>query len=206
MTNETRGFDDWDRVYRENPIEDLPWYSPEPDEDLIQTLTKYKIAPGTFLDIGTGPGVAAVAAAERGFQVTAIDISARAVELARSRAGMSANEIDFRTEDILQTRLSPGQFDVLFDRGCFHTLAPSQWSTYVDTVRVLIREDGYLLVKTFSWRQRGKEGPRRFHPEELSTIFSRDFDFLELRDSAFRGHGEAPQALFAVLRPRKKAP
>ena len=192
----------WDKVYENAAPEDLPWYSSRVDADLAEALEKYNLRTGTFLDIGTGPGTMAIAAAERGFQVTAFDISPHAIEMAVARAGQLASKIDFRVDDILQTQLPHDHFDVLHDRGCFHSLSPKDWSRYVAAVRSLIKDDGYLLLKTFSWHVPGDLGPYRFRPEELRRVFTPQFEFVELRDSLFQGETETRQALFAVLRPR----
>ena len=66
-----------------------------------------------LLDAGCGTGALAVAAAERGASVVAIDLSPNLVQLARERAssrfGTTSGSIDFRSGDMLDPAL--GNFD-----------------------------------------------------------------------------------------------
>lgn len=64
-----------------------------------------------ILDAGCGTGALAVAAAQRGAHVTAIDLSQNLVELARERIGgdVGAGSIDFRVGDMFDPAL--GRFD-----------------------------------------------------------------------------------------------
>ncbi|MGW0138573.1 HemK2/MTQ2 family protein methyltransferase [Streptomyces calvus] len=69
-------------------------YAPQEDTELLAgALSEEPVPPGTdVLDVGTGSGALAVAAARRGAQVTAVDVSRRAVCAARLnalRAGVS---------------------------------------------------------------------------------------------------------------------
>lgn len=64
-----------------------------------------------ILDAGCGTGALAVAAAQRGAHVTAIDLSQNLVDLARERIGgdVGAGRIDFRVGDMFDPAL--GRFD-----------------------------------------------------------------------------------------------
>ena len=74
-----RSFHGWDARYREQPVEQMPWFHPHLDADVDTALTHPGIAAGRALDIGTGPGTHAIALAQRGFAVTATDLSPTAV-------------------------------------------------------------------------------------------------------------------------------
>lgn len=69
------------------------------------------LAGRRVLDAGCGTGALAVAAAQRGAHVTAIDLSPNLVELARERIGadVGAGHIDFRVGDMFDPAL--GRFD-----------------------------------------------------------------------------------------------
>jgi methylase of polypeptide subunit release factors len=70
-------------LYREQKVESMPWFNPDLDPDLVLALNRLNLHTGTALDLGTGPGTQAIALAERGFKVTATDISATAVQQAQ---------------------------------------------------------------------------------------------------------------------------
>jgi magnesium-protoporphyrin O-methyltransferase len=83
------------------------------------------------LDAGCGTGALSVAAAERGAEVVAIDLSPTLVDLARDRlpAALERGRIDFRTGDMSDSEL--GEFD--------HVVAMDSLIHYsaADVVRVL---------------------------------------------------------------------
>jgi release factor glutamine methyltransferase len=90
-------------------------YAPQQDSQLlIDTLERTTIVVGRrVMDLCTGTGIAAIAAAELGASsVTAWDICPRAVRCARANAARSGVEIEIRQGSLLQARLN-GPYDVV---------------------------------------------------------------------------------------------
>lgn len=201
--------EDWDKYYREEDLESMPWYHDELDPDLEVALKKLKVDSGKVLDLGTGPGTQAMALASRGFTVTATDVSPNAVKKAKEKAGEEGlDNIDFLADDILSTSLS-GEFDLVFDRGCFHVLDPEKRPEYVSTVSELVRPGGYLFLKVFSHLEKDMVGgPYRFTPGDIYEMFSPKFSIYSIDETIYHGTLEPePLALFCVLRkPMKKKP
>jgi release factor glutamine methyltransferase len=67
-----------------------------------EALVERAGTPATFLDIGTGSGAIAIALALRGGRGTAVDVSEKALAIARRNAGRLgvAERIDFRQADV----------------------------------------------------------------------------------------------------------
>ncbi len=192
----------WEARYRETPVEALPWYCPDLDRDVEKVLGRLGRRRGRILDLGTGPGTQAIALARRGFQVTAIDVSATAVEQARRRAVREGVEVRFLVDDIRDTRLGE-TFDLILDRGLFHVLAPEERHRYLEALKRLLPAGGYLLLKCFSAKETRPEGPpHRYRPEDIGRIFGPDFTVVDLWESAFHRPGDTdpPKALFAILK------
>src|SRR5579859_5650599 len=124
---------DWQTLYQQQAVETLPWFYPELDDDLKQALDQLDLRSGRLLDLGTGPGLQAMQLARRGFDVTASDIAEPAIRLARSNAEAQGLTIRWLQDDILASRLT-GPFDLIFDRGCFHTLPSERRADYVSLV------------------------------------------------------------------------
>lgn len=197
--NEKREFPDWERLYREERVESMPWYYEPLDADFEQALGELGAASGRALDLGTGPGTQAMALAARGLKVTATDLSETAVTNAGTIAREKGLDIDWRQDDILDTRLEGG-FDFIFDRGCFHVLPPAQRGRYAATVHRLLKPGGYLFLKCFSHLETMEGGPYRFTPDSVRAIFEGLFAIRSIRAASFMGTLEsAPRALLCVM-------
>lgn len=194
-----REFPDWEQLYRNQDVESMPWFNPELDLDLDEALTNLNLQTGTALDLGTGPGTQAIALAERGFEVTATDLSETAIEKALAKAKEKGLDISFRQDDILNSKLDQ-KFDFVLDRGCFHVLPPEQRQNYIRVVDSLIKPKGYLFLKCFSHLETREAGPYRFTPEEIKEIFSSRFNVSSVKETVYYGTLEPlPRALFCVL-------
>jgi 2-polyprenyl-3-methyl-5-hydroxy-6-metoxy-1,4-benzoquinol methylase len=197
--NQQREFPDWEKFYQDRQVESMPWFNPEMDADLEQELAQKNIDSGTVLDLGTGPGTQALALAQRGFQVTATDLSDTAISQAQSKAYEKGLNISFRQDDILHSTLV-GEFDFVFDRGCFHVLPPEKRQDYVRTVHTLVKPNGYLFLKCFSELEKSESGPYRFTHEQIQDIFSTHFQVISIKETVYQGTlNPLPKALFCVI-------
>ena len=192
-------FPRWEELYRERQIESMPWFNPELDHDLELALDELGLRGGSALDLGTGPGTQAVQLALRGFSVTATDISEAAISIASQKAKAQELDITWKQDDILNTHLEV-QFDLIFDRGCFHVLAPERRKDYVRIVGGLLKGGGYLFLKCFSRLQPGEQGPYRFTSEQVRELFGTQFRVLSIKETVYQGTLDPlPRALFCVL-------
>jgi cyclopropane fatty-acyl-phospholipid synthase-like methyltransferase len=195
-----RELPDWEQLYQEKPVETMPWFNPNLDPDIEQALTKLNLHSSTALDLGTGPGTQAIALAERGFKMTATDISATAIQKAQAIAQEKGLDIAWKQDDILNSTLDQ-EFDFVLDRGCFHVFTPERRQDYVNVVNRLIKPNGYLFLKCFSHLETRPEGPYRFTPDEIREIFSSRFNVISIEDTVYHGTLEQfPRALFCVLK------
>lgn len=82
------------------------------DHDALLAEHAGELQPGRALDLGCGSGGNAVWLAERGWQVTAVDFSAVAIEKAKLRAADRRVEVEFVVSEI--TEYQPdGQYDLI---------------------------------------------------------------------------------------------
>jgi 2-polyprenyl-3-methyl-5-hydroxy-6-metoxy-1,4-benzoquinol methylase len=198
--DEKRAFPHWEALYQQGEIESMPWFNPALDDDLKQALDALGLRGGCALDLGTGPGTQAMHLARRGFNVTATDISGAAIRVARAKAEAQGLDITWTQDDVLDTRLDQ-QFDLIFDRGCFHVLAPERRQEYVSTVSRLLKTGGHLFLKCFSRLQPGEQGPYRFSPVQIGELFGSQFCVLSIRETVYQGTLDPlPRALFCLMR------
>jgi cyclopropane fatty-acyl-phospholipid synthase-like methyltransferase len=189
----------WDERYQQQPVETMPWFYPELDDDLAQALDALGLRSGSALDLGTGPGTQAIQLAQRGFDVTATDLSDAAIRLASARAEIQGLEISWQQDDVLSSQLT-GPFDLIFDRGCFHVLPPERRQDYISTVAGLLKPGGFFFLKCFSQLQPGTQGPNRFTPAQIQSIFSSRLEVHSVSETVYQGTLDPlPRALFCVM-------
>jgi 2-polyprenyl-3-methyl-5-hydroxy-6-metoxy-1,4-benzoquinol methylase len=199
MMTERRDLPNWETLYQNEPVETMPWFYQALDHDFANALTQLNLTQGQILDLGTGPGTQAISLAQRGFTVTATDISSAAIVKAKQRSLEQHCQIDFIQDDILNTKLGK-TFNIIFDRGCFNVMHAEQRESYLQTTYRLLKPNGYLLLKCFSHLETMAEGPYRFTPEEIMIFFSPLFKVHSITASIFLGNREPPpQALFTIM-------
>ena len=196
-----RHFPQWDEFYGTHPAESMPWFYAELDPDLARALEQHSVT-GRALDLGTGPGTQALGLAERGFDVTATDVSPAAVNAARERARAAGVAVSFIVDDVTNSRVE-GTFQLVLDRGCFHVLAPDARAGYVATLGRLVASGGLFFLKCFSDEQPGEVGPYKFTPGDIKALFQHAFQVLSIDRTVYHGTFEPPpRALFCALRRR----
>jgi SAM-dependent methyltransferase len=187
----TRDADWWDEFYadRDKPI---PFFVAKPDENLVSYLDNGKLAPGRALDLGCGPGRNALHLAGKGFSVDAVDLSPTAIAWARERAGDA--DIRFLCGDAFALDLD-GPYDLIYDSGCFHHLAPHRRVSYLALLNRHLAPGGHLGLTCFAagvegsgsetsdaelYRRGSLEGGLAYSPKALRWIFA-DLTEVELR-------------------------
>lgn len=108
------------------------------------------IQPGTrVLDVATGTGNFALAAAERGGVVTACDLTPHMIELARARAEAEGRDIEWLIDDAEHLSFPDGAFDLV--ASTFGAMfAPRPELVAAELLRVS-REGGLIAMANYSW-------------------------------------------------------
>src|SRR5690348_686729 len=118
----------WETRYQTG---DTPWETGHPSTELQRVIAEEKVTPCAALELGCGTGVNAVWLAQRGFDVTALDIGPWAVERARGRAAAAGASVRFVTADVLAAPDVGGPFGFFFDRGCYHIVREENLAGYL---------------------------------------------------------------------------
>ena len=191
---------DWNRLYSDMRVEDMPWYLPELDPDLKDMLDEFNINAGSFLDLGTGPGTQAIELSKIGFDVTGIDISKDAIVKARKLN----DQVKFVQDDILNTHIQ-NQYNYIFDRGCFHIIEEEKRPIYLENVAKLLHKDGILFLKCFSDKNTYSGfGPHHISKSMIQELFNRHFDILKIKDSIYQSiSSQQNKTLFVVMKKRE---
>lgn len=178
----------WKDFYgdRDKPV---PFFAAKPDENLVSYLERGLVQPGRALDLGCGPGRNALHLAAAGFSVDAVDLSPAAIEWARERAGDA--DVRFLCGDAFTLEL--GEYDLVYDSGCFHHLPPHRRVSYLSLLDRCLKPGGHLGLACFAagamgsevpdaelYRQGRLEGGLGYTEDSLRWIFE-DLTEIELR-------------------------
>lgn len=136
------------------------------------------LSPGAALDLGCGPGGDALWLAQRGWAVTAVDISTTAVERVRERAhelGI-ADRVTTEQHDLADS-FPAGQFD-LVSAQYFHTPLQLSRSRVLRTAAEALRPGGRLLIvdhgSTAPWSWNQDPGTHFPTPAEIAAELALD--------------------------------
>lgn len=182
----------WDGFY-EDRTKDIPFFKVKgPDENLVEYF-RNGLAPKKVLEIGCGPGRNAIYLARHGCNVDAIDISDKAIEWAKERAGEEAVKVDFRVVSLFDFEFEPHTYDFIYDSGMFHHLAPHRRLSYVNIVKKALKKDGHFGIACFNtegaldtpdwevYRECSLKGGIGYTEERLKEIFEEDFIIKDFR-------------------------
>jgi SAM-dependent methyltransferase len=191
---------DMDKIYRDRPINEIPWNYETPPESLVELVKNGKIQPCKAIDLGCGTGNYALYLVSKGFNVVGIDISPSAVSIARRKAKQKGLDCKFIVKDILGefNEFKEG-FDFAFDWEVLHHLFPEKRQKYVKNVYKLLKPKAKYLSVSFSESDPafGGQGKYRETPlgtvlyfssaKELKEFFRPYFQIIEMKTIEIRG-------------------
>jgi hypothetical protein len=138
-----------------HPWEDLAEHPPFADK-LLELVAReedgYGPPYGKALDIGTGSAVWGVRLAERGWEVTGIDLVEKALRRARERVEAAGVEMQLVQGDVTtMQRAGVGSgFRLLVDTGTFHGLTDAQRLAMGKEVSAVAAPDATLILDCFA--------------------------------------------------------
>ena len=143
-----------------HPWEDLaehPPFAEKLTEMFEREESKRELPYGAALDLGCGSGVWGVPLAQRGWQVTSVDIVEKALQRARERvreAGVDVRVVHADVTD-LRTANIGSDFQLVLDTGTFHGLTDDQREAMGREVTAVASSDATVLLDVFAPGRRG---------------------------------------------------
>jgi 2-polyprenyl-3-methyl-5-hydroxy-6-metoxy-1,4-benzoquinol methylase len=116
-----------DRIYKNIPLEEIPWNIETPPDALVELVDSGKVKPCKTIDLGCGAGNYAIYLASRGFDVTGIDISPVAIKIAKENAKKKGVKGNFLVANVLGDLDEVGEtFDFAYDWELLHHISPTK--------------------------------------------------------------------------------
>jgi SAM-dependent methyltransferase len=172
----------WDSAYEAGSR--APWDIGRPQPAFVR-LADAGLLCGRVLDAGCGSGEHALLAAARGADVVGVDVSPRAIERARHKAGERGLAVRFEVGDALSLGELGLAFDTVIDSGLFHVFDDADRARYVTSLASVLPPGGTCYLMCFSDRMPGSLGPRRVRQEELRAAFSDGWAVTSIVADAF---------------------
>ncbi|MGB8001362.1 MAG: class I SAM-dependent methyltransferase, partial [Anaerobacillus sp.] len=185
---------DWDKFYSDRDRK-VPFFVNDPDENLVTSFQNNQISPGKVLELGCGNGRNAIYLAEKGFEIDAVDSSKEALAWAKEEARKNQVSINFIEENLFKLSLSTHTYDIVYDSGCFHHIAPHRRMSYIALLKKALKSGGTFMLTCFIedgvlggsslsdlevYQKRSLQGGLGFTEEKLKTIFQ-DFEAIEIK-------------------------
>ncbi|HZP18683.1 MAG TPA: class I SAM-dependent methyltransferase [Bauldia sp.] len=194
----------WERVYAATPEDEVSWYQARPVRSpaLINASAHGKGA--AIIDIGAGTSRLIEGLLAEGFRdLTALDISATALDRLRVRLGPAGAAVRFIDADI--TRWQPERtWDVWHDRAVFHFLTePDDQAAYIAALGKALPPGGTAIIATFAL-----DGPakcsglpvQRYSGETLAARLGAGFRLLsESREEHVTPRGAVQKFIYGVF-------
>lgn len=184
----------WNGFYSDRK-KDIPFFSNVPDENLVDYIDCGIFKPGRVLELGCGPGRNAIYLAKKGYVVDAVDISRETINWAIERAKIEQVDINFNCQNIFELNFQEGSYDIVYDSGCFHHIAPHRRISYIQLIKKALKTGGYFAITCFApngeyggstisdievYRTQSLKGGLGYDEEKLRAVF-KDFEEIEIR-------------------------
>ena len=176
MTQDVNSPQKWEADYQHGTA---GWDLGGPTPVFKRLADSKRFKPGRMIVLGAGRGHDAREFSRHGFEVTAVDFSAYAVEQMHKLADPSAH-IQILQHDIftLPSELN-SSFDYLLEYTCFCAIDPKRRSEYADVVNRLLKLNGIYIDLAFPLDGRKGGPPYAVTETEIFDLFeTRRFKLL----------------------------
>ena len=200
-----------EQIYSNIPPDKIPWNLKQPPGQLIELVETGKITPCRAVDLGCGTGNYAIWLASKGFEVTGIDFSKNAIEMARKLAERGNANCLFMVEDLtVSDFIAHTEYEFAFDWEVLHHVFPGERDTYIGNVAKILQPGATYYSVCFSELDPdfGGEGKYRNTPlgttlyfsseQEIEHVLKAKFKILELNTTEIAGKYGPHMAVVAL--------
>lgn len=154
----------------------------EADKELIEEILKNKKS-GKILDLGCGEAGTSLLLAEKGFEVTCIDISKTTINNIEKEAKKRGVKITALVADLTKFEIEE-DYDIIIGTGIFHFLPEENSLKLIDNIKKHTKKYGLNVFEVFLQedpsQEEGSEG-YYFKPNELKDLYS-NWDILDYEE------------------------
>ena len=178
-----------EKIYQNTPLNEIPWNIETPPDILTKLVESGEVKPCKTIDLGCGIGNYSIYLANKGFDVTGIDISPTAIKIAKENAKKKGIKCNFFVINaLIELNEIKGTFDFAYDWELLHHIFPKQRRMYVKNIYEIINPGAKYLSVCFSEKDPGFGGSGKYRKTRLGTIlyFSSENELRELFEQNFK--------------------
>jgi SAM-dependent methyltransferase len=170
-----------------------PWDTGITPPELVEFVQNHPT--GRALDLGCGSGTNVIYLDQHGWQATGVDFVQKAIRRARQKAGQAGVAANFYADDVTRLSKITGQFELVLDIGCFHSLPVPAKRVYAANLSRLLAPNGTFLIYGFLNPQ--NEGTVGLNTADLALLA----DQLKLVEQRTGKDGSKPSTWLTYLQP-----
>ena len=175
----------WENVYQSKGPQDVSWFQRRPEISLALISAAGTAKSDGVIDVGGGASPLVDCLLDEGYsRLAVLDISAAALNHARTRLGPRAETVEWFVNDVT-TFNPPHSFGLWHDRAVFHFLTTAEdRRAYLATLRKTLQPGGSIVLSTFA-----SDGPlkcsgldvMRYDQASMLAELGADFQLQEVR-------------------------
>jgi cyclopropane fatty-acyl-phospholipid synthase-like methyltransferase len=171
---------------------DTPWDTEISPPELLSFLENHPA--DRALDLGCGTGTNTLTMGNYGWEVIGVDVSQLAIRRAQAKVAEQHGRVSFQRLDVSRLKGIGGQFKLILDIGCFHSLSSKAQARYIQRIATLIHPQGTYLL--YTWLA-DPEQPRShlLNAGQVKQAFAPYFDKITHQVGTERGR---PTAWFKI--------
>jgi len=181
--------------------DEIPWYTGRADYNLINCVNDYPIKKCKTLELGCGTGDNAIWLSQKGFQVSAFDLSEIAINRAKKEAENKGVDVRFFVADFFKDKIENRPFEFVFDRGVFHSFdEENERDQFAKNVAKNLKKDGLWLSLIGSADHiREGQGPPKRSAYNVVKAVEPYFKIIFLKAGVFDSLDEIPPKIWICL-------
>lgn len=200
-------------IYNSMDLDSIPWNIETPPEILRDLMKSKYLSPGKVIELGCGVGNYIRYFSGMGFDATGVDISEKAIDIARELAQKAGVTCEFIAADVRGDMSEiKNKYDFVYDWELLHHIYPEDRNKYIENVQKLLKPDGLYMSVSFSEESEQFGGLAKYrktpigtvlyfsNEAELESLFSRLFWVEEMKTINIKGKKGIHKAIYALMR------
>lgn len=169
-------------------------------EKIVEEFLKTKKCPGKVLDLGVGEGRNAICFAKRGFSVTGVDFSEKAIRKLRSLSEKENLKIKAILDNVSRFNFQE-KYDIILAFSLLHFLKKREIKRIIKKIKKHTEVSGFNLISVFTEDNPKKNFPYLFKRNQLKKFY-KDWQIVHYKEffTNPQKHGKGPVHRHAVAR------